>query len=975
VSHDSNEAPDSLIGTVLDGRYRIVRRVAEGGMGVVYEAEQAALHRKVAIKVLHAYLANDPEIETRFRREAMAITAVAHPNVVEVYDLGVMPDGRHYLVLEFLEGRDLASALRAEGPMPVGAVARVISAVAAGVFAAHEKQIIHRDLKPENVFLLDESPQHERVKVVDFGVARFADAHGVDSKTRTGTTVGTPYYMSPEQAQGRKDIDVRADVYALGVMGFRMLTGHHPFDDDSYPMLIVKICTELPPRVSVWRSDVPEELVHLLDAMMAKLPPSRPSSMREVIDALKPFLAQDNAPRLTGAPAPLRALPMVFDTSAQQAVPFERTQAASSFTPRDRASSENRLQPREDMSDEDKDMANSLVGAKGNPTLRWIALGMGVVTLGGIALAIANRDPEVASETEEPPSEALPTPTPPRTRPMTGGMPEDGWNFINPRPRVMPQWNAVSTVGPGLVAMVGAGGSAARMLNGSLVTWRTGTDRTLYSVAWSGSNEAVAVGEAGVIVRLDPRAPQLIASTSNLTLRAVASLSATEQIAVGDDGALMRIQGDRASAIEANTHADLLAIHVSEGEATIVGEAGLVLHVSEGRVVSQEQASRQTLRAITRCHRAYYAAGDEGTILRRSNAGAWRPVVLQPATTDTFMALSCEGRRVVAVGANGDVRLVSGLRSVKLETDFPGVFTGVSGAEGEATWLVGTSGRLATVEGDHIETRVTGPIASLRDISDVGGALVAVGDWGKLIREHEHGLVFDQAPTESGLGALAHLGDGGLVAVGDGGTMLRILFEHAVLLPSPTESALRGVVTFENSILAVGVGGTIVRGTPDALTATVMPNAPNFAAIAGTPSDALAVGDQGFVAHFSDAGAVQVPCDVHASLRAVVRVGEVHWAAGENGSIVRIENGACVLEHHYETSGPVLNGIGRGPDGHLIAVGDMGSALVRRDDGTWTTLDLDVGNVSLRAIRTIDRWVFVVGAGGVILRRIRTDGE
>lgn len=970
MSTDAIDPPDNLIGTILDGRYRIVRRVAEGGMGVVYEAEQAALHRKVAIKVLHAYLANDPEIETRFRREAMAITAVAHANVVEVYDLGVMTDGRHYLVLEFLEGRDLASALRDDGPMSVGAVARVLSAVAAGVFAAHEKEIIHRDLKPENVFLLDETPHHERVKVVDFGVARFANAHGVDSKTRTGTTVGTPYYMSPEQAQGRKDIDPRADVYALGVMGFRMLTGHHPFDDDSYPMLIVKICTEPPPNISVWRSDVPDGLAYLLNAMMAKLPPARPTSMRDVVAALAPFQSLDMRPRMTGAPPPARELPSLFDTSAKQSTALERTQLA---TP---AGNVGTPRPREDMSDEDKEMAKSLVEPKGNPMLRWIALGMGVITLAGFGVMLANRDPEVAPEEPELPSVTLPTPTPPRTRPMAAGNPEVGWNFLNPRPRVMPQWNAVSTVGPGLVAMVGAGGSAARMLNGNLVTWRTGTELSLYSVTWSGSDEAIAVGESGVIVRLDSRAPQLIASTSNTTtLRAVASLSATEALAAGDDGTLLRIQGSNTTAIETGGRADLLGIHVSEGEATIVGEAGLVLHVRDGQITSREQASRQTLRAVTRCHGAYYAAGDEGTIVRRGASGTWQPVQLLPATNDTFMALGCDARRVVAVGANGDVRLVSGLRSVQLETEFPGVFTGVSGAEGEATWIVGTSGRLAIVQDDHIETRVTGPIASLRDISDVGGALVAVGDWGKLIREQEHGLVFDQAPTESGLGALAHLGDGGLVAVGDGGVMLRIRFDSATLLPSPTERSLRGVVTTENLILAVGAGGTIVRGTPDALSATAMPNAPDFAAIAGTPADAIAVGEEGFIARITSSGATRIPCEINASLRAIVRVGAVHWAAGENGTIVRIEDGQCSLEHRHSTTGPVLNGIGRGPDGHLIAVGDMGSALIRRDDGSWTTLDLDVGSVSLRAVRMIDRWVFVVGAGGVILRHIRRDGE
>ncbi|MBX7191057.1 MAG: hypothetical protein K1X94_03315, partial [Sandaracinaceae bacterium] len=151
----------------------------------------------------------------------------------------------------------------------------------------------------------------------------------------------------------------------------------------------------------------------------------------------------------------------------------------------------------------------------------------------------------------------------------------------------------------------------------------------------------------------------------------------------------------------------------------------------------------------------------------------------------------------------------------------------------------------------------------------------------------------------------------------------------------------------------------------------------DLAAVTGTPSDALAVGDRGAIVHLGDGGARVIDCGLEWALRAVVRESPTGpaFAAGEAGAIVRIDpDGTCATEH-YAAGTPMLNGIGRGPDGHLLAVGDMGSAFTRNDDGTWAPLDLDVGPVSLRAVRSIDRWVFVVGAGGVILRHIRVDGQ
>ncbi len=951
------EASASLEGRTLSARYRVTRRLAEGGMGVVYEAEDELRHRKVAVKTLHAYLANDEDIEARFRREAHALEAISHPNVIEVYDAGTLEDGARYLVLELLLGRDLARVLQADGPMEVGRVARVLHAIAEGVAVAHDKGIIHRDLKPENVFLVDETRGSERVKVMDFGVARYRAAP-IDARTRTGATVGTPYYMAPEQAQGRKEIDRRADIYALGVMGFRMLTGHHPFDDDSYPMLVVKICTEPPPSIGIWRRDVPPEFELLLDRMMSKEASSRPSTMRDVAEALAPFMGLERPVELTDAPAPARALPAVIDGVSG----FDRTRPATPADGNGAAAPD---------AHHDEDEAASLAPRRGSAPL--VLGGLVVVVAALVAWASLGREPPSEPE-EEPDTIALPEPAPPRTRALGADDDRAGWAFLNPLPRVMPQWNAVAAAGPDLVAMVGANGLAARFRDRELRTWPTGTRASLFGVAWTGAEDATAVGEDGAIVRLSAQGPSLVSSGLTTTLRAVAALSATEQLAVGDEGVILRLLGDRVLPIPVEGTPDLFAIDVRGGVATIVGEAGTLIEVRDGRAIRLAPPSVQTLRAVGGCEGSLYVAGDEGTLLRRTREG-FRPVALEPATRAMFTSIGCDRGRTVVVGAGGEVRLVSGRRSVQLASGFDGVFTGVSGARDEATWIVGSSGRLAVVVSDHLETRVSGPIASLRDVADIGGALVAVGDWGKLIRQREAGFELDPSPTESALGAVASLGDGSLLAVGDDGAMVRIRFEGAELVDSHTSAGLRGVVAEEGHFLAVGTGGTVLRGTPSAIAVTRVPDVENLAGLTGTPSDALAVGDGGVVVRFTREGTRVTRCERALSLRAVVREDPSGpaWAVGEAGALVRIDpDGSCVAEEALGTA--TLNGIGRGPDGRPLAVGDLGVAFARTDDGAWRPVDLDVGIVSLRAVRSIDRWVIVVGAGGVILRHIRVDG-
>ncbi len=300
---------DPRIGQVYSERYELLRKSGEGGMGDVYEARHLLIDKRVALKLLHLSYASRPEMLKRFQREAQAASRIAHPHIVEASDLGRTPDGCPFMVLEYLEGRDLGKELAVGGPMSLGRIARIAHQVASALAAAHEKGIVHRDLKPENVFLCVDRETPDFVKVLDFGISKFqGDLSGAFPVTVTGATLGTPYYMAPEHIKASRDVDARADIWALGVMIYRALAGVYPFDADSYPLLFVKICTEEPPPITAFRPDVPAEFAAILVRMLEKDANRRFASCHEVVTALAPFRTFDTPPRLR-AESEVRAAP------------------------------------------------------------------------------------------------------------------------------------------------------------------------------------------------------------------------------------------------------------------------------------------------------------------------------------------------------------------------------------------------------------------------------------------------------------------------------------------------------------------------------------------------------------------------------------------------------------------------------------------------------------------------------------------
>jgi len=272
------------------GNYRVTELIGEGGMGVVYLAEHPAIGRRAAVKILRPGLTDNPEILKRFFNEARAANAIRHPGIVEVFDCGTLASGVSYIVMELLEGENLAARLRRVGRMRHPEARRIAAQTASALAAAHAAGIVHRDLKPDNLYLVpdDRDSSLEMIKVLDFGIAKLGQqGSNVSSvRTRTGSVMGTPAYMSPEQCRGTREIDHRTDIYALGVILFEMLCGRAPFVSEGFgEMVHLHISAPPPPPRSI-EPGVPEDLERLILWCLAKEPDDRVQTMTDVHAAL-----------------------------------------------------------------------------------------------------------------------------------------------------------------------------------------------------------------------------------------------------------------------------------------------------------------------------------------------------------------------------------------------------------------------------------------------------------------------------------------------------------------------------------------------------------------------------------------------------------------------------------------------------------------------------------------------------------------
>jgi serine/threonine protein kinase len=287
---------DALIGTIVGDRYRILCAIGRGAMGIVYEAIQISTGREMAIKVLQNFHETSQESVKRFRREAQTVSTLKHPNIVTLFDYGMMEDGQPYIVTEFLQGLNLAQVLKETGGLPPEACSPIIKQVCYAVGEAHRLRIIHRDIKPDNIILQGKDAASVSVKVVDFGVAKLVgDGVSTGSLTVEGKVCGSPAYMSPEQCRGA-EFDYRADIYSLGVVIFEMLCGKRPFVADDMMALMFMHVNEAPPRMSDVEPELifPEQLEKVVAKALHKNPASRQQSAEELWEEFNDAISAQN---------------------------------------------------------------------------------------------------------------------------------------------------------------------------------------------------------------------------------------------------------------------------------------------------------------------------------------------------------------------------------------------------------------------------------------------------------------------------------------------------------------------------------------------------------------------------------------------------------------------------------------------------------------------------------------------------------
>lgn len=280
---------EALIGSVLEGAYRIDRLLGEGGMGAVYAATQLRLDKPVAVKVMARDLARNAEAMERFRREARITSALGHPHIVQVFDFSTTETGEPFIAMEFLDGEDLEHRIRRKGQLDAREILHIVRQVAAALMAAHGKGIVHRDLKPANIYLLHAAGEDDFVKVLDFGISKITTSS--TQLTRPMAVVGTPNYMSPEQAEGKnEDIDERTDQWALAVITWECLTGELLFVGDSPMAILLQIVNKPPQPLLPKAPDLPPQVENVLMRALARDKRDRYASVSDFASALEAAL-------------------------------------------------------------------------------------------------------------------------------------------------------------------------------------------------------------------------------------------------------------------------------------------------------------------------------------------------------------------------------------------------------------------------------------------------------------------------------------------------------------------------------------------------------------------------------------------------------------------------------------------------------------------------------------------------------------
>jgi serine/threonine-protein kinase len=329
---------DALSEGVQIGEYRVEKLLGEGGMGQVYAAKQPVIGKRVAIKILKSAFSNDAELVRRFLGEARAVNKIGHPNIIDIFSFGQLPDGRQYFVMEFLEGETLGERIGRE-PLETEEAKRLLMQACNALEAAHREKVVHRDLKPDNLWIARPKHGNSFIKVLDFGIAKLIETEMVNV-TQTGVTMGTPMYMSPEQCIGQ-NVDHRTDIYAMGAILYQVFAGRLPFDGRTFAEVVAQQLTAVPQPPSAYRA-MPAQLEQVILACLEKDAAKRPQSAAELGVMLEVALDPNHASRSV----PL-ARTVALDLSALPGGPVETRQGFAKHEEKEKPA---RYQPQPEVS-------------------------------------------------------------------------------------------------------------------------------------------------------------------------------------------------------------------------------------------------------------------------------------------------------------------------------------------------------------------------------------------------------------------------------------------------------------------------------------------------------------------------------------------------------------------------------------------------------------------------------------------------
>jgi serine/threonine protein kinase len=878
------------------GNYRIVRKIGEGGMGVVYECVHEYIGRRAAVKVLHADFSRNPEMAVRFLNEARATNIVQHPGIVNIFEFDRLPDGSAYIVMDYLDGDSLTQRLaRLGGRLELPYALFLAWQISEALAAAHAKGVIHRDLKPDNVMIVADpnDSAKEMAKILDFGIAKVAESQGLGPstvKTQVGVPMGTPLYMAPEQWKGASEVEDKADVYSLGVIIYEMLAGQPPFIANSSSEVMALHILATPRQLREFNPGVPEDLAVMVHQMLAKVPQERPT-MNLVARELR---------RMAGINVET-SINMNVTPRSSMSLGSHETHGGTGRSGSSLVTSLSGIGV--------QNASTSQVGPLGamgtNQQLSSVSMRQALppgLTTGGTAIT----DPSGVQPGPKPPAwqkPALigvvgacvvalgvlvtkllpqkPPPPPPQndTTAPTGPLLPPGMSWSEVASNTTQALQDVWGTGPTNLWAVGRGGTLLRY-NGTAwaeVPSSAATSKVYLNAIWgSAADDVWVTGKEGTILHFDGNKWNEVPSGAKDSLKDVWGVNKTTAWSVGENGVILRWNGNDWSPVQSGTETELRGIWGSgPDDVWAVGGAdasdGIILHW-DGKKWGPHGKTEARLNALwgSAANDVWAVGGrpgPEGTV-HRFDGTAWKQVYIP---------------RVPWLNA-------------------------IWGSGPRDIWVVGESGTLLHYNGSQWADANSGTTDSFKGVFGTGSNDVWTVGFKGVIR-HWSGKTWAQVPagTEQTLEHVFGSGPNDVWAVGKAGTIVHYADGKGwSVVPSNTNNDLHGITgTSASNMWVAGDKGTILRWTGKSWDPVPSGATGNLHAMfAVDANDMWTVGEKGAALHWDGKSWSTTPTSVDTTLYAVFGIDQKNvWAAGEQGVIVHW-NGDLWSRASYTLTGP-----------------------------------------------------------------------